>query len=45
MSFPKKIPTAMRRIGIAVDFIPTARPLIMFVADPVSESVLYRALN
>ena len=30
-------PSTINKIGIAVDFIPTDKPLIIFVADPVSE--------
>jgi len=30
-------PSTINKIGIAVDFIPTDKPLIIFVAAPVSE--------
>ena len=32
-----KIADAINKIGIAVDIIPTPRPAIIFVADPVSD--------
>jgi hypothetical protein len=32
-----RMPMAMSSSGIAVDFIPTARPAMMLVAEPVSD--------